>query len=280
MPALRTIPVYQVDAFTDAPFRGNPAAVCLMDPPLDNDAMQEIAAEMNLSETAFVTALGGVPFHMASRFLLQWFTPKVEVPLCGHATLATSAVLFFEMENSQEALQFHTKSGVLQARCEDDTIILNFPAEQTEKIDPPEEILAALGIEASVEVRYGKKIGILMVVLEQEEDVRELAPDFKKLRLAPVDFHVEGVIVTAPGSDPFHFISRYFGPWVGIDEDPVTGSAHTLLGPYWSDRFDEEHLLAQQVSAREGEIEVIVKKGGRVELRGEAVVVMKGMLYV
>jgi len=283
MPPLRTIPVFQVDAFTSTPFTGNPAAVCLSEISLDETSKQRIAMEMNLSETAFVSPLGNLPYHEASRFLLQWFTPEVEVPLCGHATLATAAVLFHEMENSNETLHFHTKSGELRARKEGTKIVLDLPSETTVKFDPPERLLWALGVEAFDEVRYAERSKMLMVVLGNEggeETLRALAPDFSALRSASADGDIEGVIVTAPASNGVHFVSRFFGPWLGIDEDPVTGAAHTVLGPYWSNRLGESQLRAEQVSARRGELDVLVKNEKRVELSGEAVILMKGKLYI
>ena len=288
---MRTIPIYHVDAFTSEGFTGNPAAVCLVDEPLEDREMQNIATEMNLSETAFVTPLGNLPFHNSSHFSLRWFTPKKEVPLCGHATLATSAVLFYEIELSFNAVFFHTLGGKLIAKKSDDLILLNFPSEKPSAIQPPEEILLALGIKKylksqnvkaskSVECLYAEFSNTLVVVLKNEKMVRELSPDFESLITAETPNDIQGVIVTSKATTaPYHFISRFFAPWLGINEDPVTGSAHTILTPYWAKKLHKKQMRASQVSERGGEMEVIYRNA-RVELIGDTVTILKGHLFL
>ncbi|MCC5811769.1 MAG: PhzF family phenazine biosynthesis protein [Ectothiorhodospiraceae bacterium] len=259
-------PLFIVDAFTDSPFRGNPAAVCLLDEPREPDWMQRVAAEMNLSETAFLVPQG------TDRWDLRWFTPTVEVELCGHATLASAHVLWQERGNSSEALHFHTRrSGVLITRRMKDGITMDFPADPPSAIPVPEGLTEAMG-EAPRWIGRGKHK--VLYVLDSEAQVRALQPDLSLL--GALDIH--GVIATAPASGAdYDFVSRFFAPAMGVPEDPVTGSAHCCLAPYWAERLDRTTLRGYQASRRGGLVGVAVQ-GDRVLLSGRAVTVVEGRL--
>jgi PhzF family phenazine biosynthesis protein len=263
--------ISQVDAFTDRRFAGNPAGVCVLAEPVDEKWMQNIAAEMNLSETAFARRPDGSP-----RFNLRWFTPKSEVDLCGHATLATAHVLWEEghLPTNEPAL-FETRSGLLTAKRGPIGIELDFPSEpiQEEVTDPAElaELRAALGAPVQF---AGRNRMDLLVELEKEELVRGLRPDIRRLE----QFPVRGVIVTSrSSSNEYDLVSRFFAPSVGIDEDPVCGSAHCCLGPYWAEKLDRPSLTAHQISCRGGVVRIRVE-GPRVVLIGQAVTVLRGEL--
>jgi PhzF family phenazine biosynthesis protein len=258
--------IVQIDAFTNKPFGGNPAAVCLLSEPASESWMQAVAKEMNLSETAFLVA------H-EDGYYLRWFTPSVEVDLCGHATLASAHYLreaghlLFD-----DDAQFHTASGLLTVEREADTMVMNFPATPPVLSDPPTELLEVI----NADVNYvGRSSFDYLVEVPSENDVRNLdAHDFALL----TQFDSRGVIVTASSADEsFDFVSRFLAPGAGIVEDPVTGSAHCALGPYWAEKLGKSDLLAFQVSARGGQIGVRVK-GDRVLLIGQAVTVMQGEL--
>jgi PhzF family phenazine biosynthesis protein len=258
------VPLIQVDAFTDKAYGGNPAAVCVLPEAKPDGWMQQVAGEMNLSETAFV-------YPEADGFRLRWFTPTVEVDLCGHATLATCHVLWTEgdLSEDQEA-RFFTRSGLLTARRMGEWIELNFPANPSHAIEIPAGLKAALGIQPMAIVE--NSLGYLVEVSSADQ-VKALAPDFAALK----QFPVHGVIVTSRGDEPYDFTSRFFAPAIGIDEDPVTGSAHCCLGPYWQDRLGQAEFLAYQASARGGVIKVR-NDGDRVRLSGQAVTVLRGDL--
>ncbi|WP_428941009.1 PhzF family phenazine biosynthesis protein [Fontivita pretiosa] len=261
-------PIFQVDSFTDRAFTGNPAGVCLLDVPADEIWMQNVAAEMNLAETAFV--------HPGpDGYNLRWFSPTVEVDLCGHATLAAAHVLW---ETGQlaghEPARFHTKSGLLTCIRRDDWIEMDFPATPAAPVDsPPPDLLPALGLAAGIPVARSRFD--FLVELPSEQQVRAIKPDFA--RLARVS--ARGVIVTARSADPqFDFVSRFFAPQTGIDEDPVTGSSHCCLGPWWRHRLGKPQLLARQVSRRGGVIRVTVVNNDRTLLGGQAVTVLRGQI--
>jgi PhzF family phenazine biosynthesis protein len=270
------LPLYVVDAFTATAFRGNPASVCLLERELPEATMQAIAAEMKHSETAFARPLDGPPAQ-ATRFSLRWFTPEVEVPLCGHATLATSAVIFRELANPAPELHFETKSGALSARRDGERIALDFPAGDCRPASVAPAVLSALGAREVEAACYVRKDRNLLLHLAHESEVRELAPDFARLRAARGEAPFLGVIVTARGSGGYDFVSRFFAPWVGIDEDPVTGAAHCALTPYWARLTGKQEMGAYQASRRGGEMTVRLK-GERVDLVGEAVVVAAARL--
>ena len=256
-----------VDAFTDQPFRGNPAAVCLLDRERDAEWMQHVAAEMNLSETAFL-------LRQADGWSLRWFTPAVEVDLCGHATLASAHALWGEKVDDASVLRFHTCSGLLTASRDGDWIELDFPAKREQKVDAPPELLDALGAHDAVYV--GRNQFDYIVELRSEDEIRALQPDHAALRKLPV----RGVIVTSRGANgKYDFVSRFFAPGSGVDEDPVTGSAHSCLAPYWSPRLGKDSFLAYQASARGGFLRVRLD-GERVKMAGRAVTVLRGELVV
>lgn len=262
MPSTR---IYIVDAFADRPFTGNPAAICLLDEPRDVGWMQSTAAEMNLSETAFVRT-------RADGFDLRWFTPAIEVALCGHATLAAAHVLWTE-NVATGPIRFHTKSGVLTCRQTEDLIELDFPSTPPRECEPPPGLIVALGLKPSF---VGESPFDKLILVDAEETIRSLQPDFAKLR----EFDIRGVMVTSVSADPaFDFVSRYFAPRAGIDEDPVTGSAHCCLAPFWSGRLNKRQLTAFQASSRGGVIQVRVD-GDRVHLGGRAITVLRGHLVV
>ena len=265
------IPILHIDAFTSEAFKGNPAAVCLLDEPRLSEWMQNVAAEMNLSETAFV-----VP-RQDGGFDLRWFTPKIEVPLCGHATLASSHALWETGRLAQDKeARFHTLSGWLIARRDGDRIEMDFPALLANRAELPKTVEEALDIKPLAVVANRRKDGSdgnFLVELESESTVREVKPDFEKLRRA---VNV-GVIITARGDSKYDFVSRYFACYAGINEDPVTGAAHCMLTPYWSAKLGKDALSAYQASARGGEVGVKFN-GDRVVLGGDAVTVLRGSL--
>jgi PhzF family phenazine biosynthesis protein len=259
-------PLFHVDAFTDKPFAGNPAAVCLLPAWKDDRWLQGVAGEMNLSETAFLVLR---PEH----FDLRWFTPGVEVDLCGHATLASAHVLWQLGVATTEEIRFSTRSGILAARRRGEDIELDFPLTPAKPTEPPQGLLEALGTSAK---SVGKTRFDYLVEVESEATLRRLAPDFRRLAALPV----RGVIVTSRSAEPrFDFVSRFFAPASGVDEDPVTGSAHCCLGDFWNRRLGKSELLAFQASARGGVVKVRVA-GDRAYLAGRAVTVAKGELLV
>ena len=261
-----SLPFTQVDAFTTRPFGGNPAAVLVLDEALSASAMQQIAAEMNLSETAFtgVGADGG-------RWL-RWFTPAVEVPLCGHATLAAAHVLLAADEPAP--LRFDSASGPLVVDRVGDRLRLDFPSDPPNPAAAPAGLIDALACPADVSVLQGRNVWL--VVLESEAEVRALSPRFSALGEVDLEGGL-GVAVTAPGDGSIDFVSRFFAPWVGIDEDPVTGVAHTVLTPYWTGRLGHRDLEARQISRRGGSLTVRLASD-RVHLVGSAVTVAEGRI--
>lgn len=253
--------IYQIDAFTSRVFEGNPAAVCIIDQWPDDLLMQKIAGENNLSETAFVLNSG-------DQFEIRWFTPQVEVDLCGHATLAAAHVLFNHCDYQGDKIQFHSpRSGKLSVEKSGDVLTLNFPTDVLKKVKVPRLIREAVGIAP---VRTFKGRNDYLLVYASQREVESIKPDFSRLAGAGD----RGVIVTAPGEE-VDFISRFFAPGVGIDEDPVTGSAHTSLTPYWSEELGKRKMTARQVSSRGGEL-VCELLGPRVKISGHAVTYMKG----
>lgn len=257
--------IFQVDAFTDRPFTGNPAAVCILPEQGDERWMQDVAQEMNLSETAFLYRQGGV-------FNLRWFTPLVEVDLCGHATLASAHILWEDgyLQPEQQA-QFYTRSGLLTAERKGDWIELDFPSEPEEETIPPINLGTALGVTPKY---AGKNRFDYLVEVDSEDIVRNLKPDLALLAEIPV----RGVIVTSrAASHEYDFVSRFFAPRFGINEDPVTGSAHCCLGPFWKKRLNKSEFVAYQASTRGGVVRVCVDKN-RIYLGGQAVTVLRGEL--
>jgi PhzF family phenazine biosynthesis protein len=254
------VPLYQVDAFSDRLFGGNPAGVCPLDKWLPDEVMQNIAMENNLSETAFFV-------REDSGFHIRWFTPKVEVKLCGHATLASAHVIFNHMGHKNKIISFKSRSGILNVTREGELLILDFPANKPQRTALPEDFVQSLNI-TPVQCYRGKEDYLLLYKSQQE--IEALIPDFR--RLEKVD--ARAVIVTAPGVR-VDFVSRFFAPRVGIDEDPVTGSAHTVLIPFWAEKLGKTEMKALQLSHRGGALFCRLR-GDRVDIGGKAVTYLKG----
>lgn len=260
-----SIPIYWIDAFTDRAFGGNPAAVCPLNEWLPDDTMQQIAAQNGLSETAFFVWKSGEAFP------LRWFTPLAEVDLCGHATLATAAVVF-RLEPNLTKIEFSSKSGPLGVQRDDDFYALDFPASRTDLCLPPQGLLEGLGEITPVAILRDERY--YLVELEDEKAVRELQPELGWFM--NLDRH--GVIVTAKG-DEADFVSRFFAPSIGVPEDPVTGSAHCALVPYWFGKTEQRSFHARQISARGGEL-FCEYLGGRVTIAGNARLYLEGSISI
>lgn len=260
------LPFFHVDAFTDRAFAGNPAAVCILPCMKEDGWLQNVAREMNLSETAFLV-------QQPDHFDLRWFTPKVEVDLCGHATLASAHILWQRKYATGDEIRFSTRSGILKAMRRGNDMELDFPLKPEAAAEAPAGLLQALGVSA----RYvGRNQFDYLVEVESEAILRGISPDFKRLATVPV----RGIIVTSRSADPaFDFVSRFFAPAAGIDEDPVTGSAHCCLGDFWRKRLGKTEFVAFQASARGGVVKVRVTKD-RAFLGGRAVTVASGDLLV
>lgn len=262
---MMTIPIYHVDAFAAGPFTGNPAAVCVLADPMTEDTMQKIAMENNLSETAFIT-------RGDDEWLIRWFTPAAEVDLCGHATLASAYVVLNILEPLNREVIFRSRvMGHLTVRKRDDLLELDFPADTITRCELPGIISESLGAKPAE--HYAGRSDY-MLVYRSEKEIRQMRPDFRRLAQAGG----RGVIVTAPG-DSVDFVSRFFCPQIGIDEDPVTGSAHTTLTPFWSSRLGRKSLTARQLSARGGYLECI-DNGERTLIAGRALLYLKGTAHV
>ncbi len=259
--------IIQVDAFTNQIFQGNPAAVCILQTSQNERWMQSVAQEMNLSETAFLV-------KQEQDYNLRWFTPTTEVPLCGHATLASAHVLWTEgYASTGQTINFQTKSGLLTARYQDNWIELNFPVNRSQEIPPITKLQDALGV--GIKTFAYNSLGYL-VEINSAEAVQQMKPNFTLLKQLPIS----NVIVTslAAANSEYDFVSRFFAPGLGIEEDPVTGAAHCCLAPYWRDRLQKNHFLAYQASSRGGVVKVDYDGGDRVFLQGQAVTVMRGEL--
>jgi len=289
----RRLPYFVVNAFAEKPFTGNGAAVCwVKDSPLSDNLMQSIATEINLSETCFIYDKDG-HFKNQSNFGLRWFTPTNEVDLCGHATLASAATLFFKGGNENSTVSFETASGTLHAKQDGDYIVLDFPENAPDEFgtDACKDVLESVfaGNQHYIDQidrvhlsKTAKKLVVQMNVSFTRTDLENLKPDIKEMTKHHDGSVYKGVIVTAAGSPGgnFDFLSRYFAPWNGIPEDPVTGSAHTVLAPYWSKIFNKREMAARQCSRRGGNLKVVLIGGKRVELHGKATVVVEGKLEV
>lgn len=258
------IKLYQVDAFTDRLFSGNPAAVCPLEKWVPDDMLQNIAAENNLAETAFIV-------KQENGFQIRWFTPTVEVDLCGHATLAAAHILFNYYMLSATEISFHSRSGLLYVRKNDDLLTLDFPADETERTEIQPALVDALGT-VPVEIYKGKTD--FMLVYNSQSEIESVVPDFHKM----AGVTARGIIITSPGISS-DFVSRFFAPQSGIDEDPVTGSAHTTLTPYWVKKIGKNPLTAVQLSKRKGYLHCKLK-GERVEITGKAVLYFEGGISI
>ena len=257
------LPIFQVDAFTDQVLRGNPAAVCPLTKMLPDQLMLSIARENNLSETAFLTGSNGT-------YRIRWFTPAYEVPLCGHATLASAVVIREFLEPGRDRISFESASGVLGVTYEQGWYELDFPADPGIEVSATPELIKSLGCEP----KETRRSSYYFAVFESEQQISDLKPDFASM----TELDRIGVIVTAPGSD-IDFVSRFFAPQAGINEDPVTGSAHCTLTPYWSARLGKNHLEARQISARGGYLKCTMN-GDRVGIAGQAAIYMQGEIRV
>lgn len=257
------IPLYQVDAFTRKVFGGNPAAICPLKEWLDDRVMQHIGRENNLSETAFFVPEG-------DGYAIRWFTPVAEVDLCGHATLASAFIIFTHLDPSRTEVSFSSRSGLLGVKRSGDLLSMDFPSQPPEPCDPPRELMEGLGIQPSLVLRCPD----YFAVYDHEDDIRKLNPNMDLLK----KIGLRGVVVTAPGRES-DFVSRFFAPKLGINEDPVTGSAHSALIPYWSGRLGKKTMHAFQLSARGGEI-WCENKEGRVIIAGYAAQYMEGTISI
>lgn len=258
-----TIPIYQIDAFASTLFEGNPAAVCPLPRWLPDDLLQAIAAENNLSETAFFV-------QESQGYRIRWFTPTSEVDLCGHATLATAFVIFHILQTQRDHVEFASRSGKLTVEQEGDWLVMNFPAQPPVPCEPPEMLIRAFG-KSPAECLKAEDY---LAVFEDETDIKALQPDLSMLK----QLDLRGVIITAP-SQIHDFVARFFAPKLGVPEDPVTGSAYTQLAPYWSHRLGARRFHARQVSARGGEL-LCELRGDRVFIFGKAVPYLQGTITV
>ncbi len=258
------LPIYQIDAFADQVFDGNPAAVIPLKKWLPDETMLQIAMENNLSETAFF-----IPVE--NGFHIRWFTPATEVNLCGHATLATAYVLFNHLKFNEKEIRFQSRTGVLKVKKEGELIVLDFPTSEVKEAELPANIVKAFGIKPQKSFKGRED---LMFVFEDQEAIEKLKPDFHFLKT----LEMRGTISTAP-SEKFDFVSRFFAPREGIDEDPVTGSAHTMLIPYWAERLGKKEMVAKQISKRGGVLHCKYL-GERVEIGGKAITYLMGEITV
>lgn len=261
---MNSLKIYQVDAFANRVFTGNPAAVCPLEKWLPDALMQQIANENNLAETAFIVKENG-------KYRIRWFTPTVEVDLCGHATLATAHVLFEHLGHKENKIQFNSRSGILSVEKLGGLLQLDFPADYFRPSLVPTILFKALGIDYA-EVYVGKSD--FLVLFDSQKQIEELNPDMSIL----AKVQTRGVIVTSVGQNA-DFVSRFFAPQSGIDEDPVTGSAHTMLVPFWAERLGKTKMFAQQISKRGGELWCELK-GDRVQISGKAVTYMIGEIFI
>eukprot|EP00039_Didymoeca_costata_P013861 m.217471 g.217471 ORF g.217471 m.217471 type:complete len:287 (-) comp15886_c1_seq4:102-962(-) len=280
--------IFTVDAFTSEPFSGNPAAVVLVEGKVDDSTMQKIATEMNLSETAFLETLDkDSTFESSDHFSLRWFTPTREVPLCGHATLASAIALFQGRDNKSDALRFETLSGCLVASRKDSLVSMDLPhnapisLEKNNKYEPLARLtVGQIEIHSMAYSSSTKKLLVRLADDTSRETLEGLAPDTTAMQAGHLDDEVRGVMVTISGKGKpgdYDFLSRYFAPWNGIPEDPVTGSAHTVLGPYWADCIGKKELNARQCSPRGGNLAISVLEN-IVQVTGDGCIVMQGTL--
>ncbi len=280
---LESCAFFLVDAFTEHPFSGNPAGVILYDTILPTAQMQTIANEVNVSETAFPIPVDDKPFEEASYFKLRWFTPQVEVPLCGHATLASAHVLLHELGNQSTSLTFDTRSGELTVTHIDGHYVMDFPAGLSVPIDANRLVYDALDLNESniLETRYCDNPNKLIIVVDDERIIKNLQPDSIKIRELSTIYNAGSVVVTsASASSDYDFVSRNFAPLRGVNEDPVTGSSHVILGPYWKEKLGKSQLAAFQASARGGSMIVEVIDEYRVLLKAKATTITRGQMVL
>lgn len=272
--------IFLVDAFTEEAFRGNPAMVCILNKAIMEEQMQKMAFEFNLSETAFVLPQG-TNREKDNEYAIRWFTPQKEVSLCGHATLAASYVLFNHREISSDEIVYSSQSGILKARKDACGISLDFPLDEPVQALPCQyrDIQEAMGISSYENVFLGKKTKKLVFHLKEQKEVVNVCPRYEELKKLEVE-EIKGVGITAACNEKYHFISRYFNPWAGVNEDPVTGSVHTLLASYWSNILGTKELKAYQASHRGGELTLRIKENDRLEIIGKAKIIFIGELNI
>lgn len=270
--------IFMVDAFTKEAFRGNPAMVCILTDTIDAEYMQKMAFEFNLSETAFLLPKAN---DAGNEYEIRWFTPQKEVPLCGHATLAASKVLFERLGIPSDVIIYHSQSGILKAKKDSCGICLDFPLDEPDDNLPHgyEEILLAMGITSYENIFWGRSTKKLVIHLRSYEEVINAHPRYEAMRNINIE-GVKGVGITSAYNREYHFITRYFNPWAGVDEDPVTGSVHTLLASYWSGILGIKELKAYQASERGGEMVLRIGDKNRLELIGDAKIIFSGELYI
>lgn len=272
---------FHVDAFTEAPFAGSPTGVILLDENLSDHVMQAIAAELNHSETAFVTKLPQNAAHSdCAYYALRWFTPEVEVQLSGSATLAAAKVLQQEIGEDSPCIVFKTLYGEIFTKIRGEDITITLPLDDYEALDPSEQVLWYLGINDYQRAVYSRNLKKLIIEVEDELTLSRIKPDFNKLRGIDLDFELGGLCITCRSSSPadYDFASRYFNPWIGVDEDTITGSMHTVLALYWSREFEKQHLVAIQASKRAGRLILDMTGQGTVDITGRAYVVIEGQI--
>lgn len=278
---LKELHYFHVDAFTEAPFAGSPTGVILLDEDLPNETMQIIATELNHSETAFVLKLPREAARSQCTFYaLRWFTPEMEVQLSGSATLAAAKVLQQEMGDQSPCIVFKTPFGEIFTKMAGEDITITLPTDDYEALDPSEQVLWYLGISNYQRGVYSRNLKKLIIEVDDELALSRIKPDFNKLRGLDLDFDLGGLCITCRSTNPheYDFASRYFNPWIGVDEDAITGSMHTVLALYWSRELNKKHLVAIQASKRAGRLILDVNDRGTVDITGRAYVAIEGKI--
>lgn len=268
------IHTFLVDSFTNEPFKGNPAGVCLLEAAIGEDLMQSIASELGYSETAFINKL-----NESDTYQIRYFSPKMEIPLCGHATLAASKVLFHKYEELEDLTFLNIEKLEIHIQKFENAIQFVFPSYETQEAEVPGDLLRALGISDILNCQYNKETNILLVEIGSSQQLRDLKPDYAAL----VKSHnkINGVLVTSRSTDKvYDFESRYFWPWSGTNEDPVTGGTHTFLAPYWSQRLDKKQMTSFQCSERSGLMQVTVTDEDTVIIKSDAVIILEGEMII
>lgn len=271
---MKSFQMYQVDVFTKEYYKGNPAAVCILDEEIEDEYMRNIAAEMNLSETAFVLPID----KERNIYSLRWFTPEVEVSLCGHGTIGTAKVIYDIFGVKSDEIIFKTLSGDLIARKYETGIGVDMPLDTPLDIEPPTELLDSLEIKEYEDIKIGKSTRKLIIKVKDESVILQLNPNFNEMKSIKFKDDIKGVAITTMDTNKYDFVSRYFNPWAGINEDPVTGSVHTVLASYWGKILNKVEMKAYQASPRGGEL-ILKINDDRVELIGDAIIVLKGEIY-
>lgn len=278
---MKKLHYFHVDAFSERPFSGNPAGIIILDEFISNEAMQAIARELDHSETAFVVkGQDRVGLEPCASYDLRWFTPEVEVFLSGSATLAASKVLHDELGVTSKCIHYNTLFGEIVTRREGEDIIITLPSDDYDALDPSEQLLWYLGINNYHRAIYSRNLKKLIIEVDDELAISRIKPDFHKLRYIDLDFDLGGLGVTckSPKPEEYDFASRYFNPWIGVNEDTITGSIHTVLGLYWSRELGKKHLIAKQCSKNTGRLILDVLDNNTVEITGRAVIVIEGSL--